>query len=347
MATQGLAALDIPPAARENRAGADAAGRPVNPNANPGAGLAVRRLTLSDFRCYHHQRIDIDTRGAGVVVLTGDNGAGKTNVLEALSFLAPGRGLRRARLADIIRREGENEGEGQGENEKSVSHQTPWGVAATVATPSGPVDIGTGFQAGVSGARDKRVVRIDGETVKSQAALGDYISVLWLTPQMDRLFLEGAGSRRRFLDRLVFDSDPAHLGRENVRFEGVKGGAELRSLVQNSQFVVVPSEWYDNSPLVIYESFAYGKPVIGARMGGITELIDHDQNGLHFEAGNVDELTDQISYLSNRPDLISEFGQQARRKAENEFEQETHYDRIYKWYEELATPSSLLTVEHS
>lgn len=156
-----------------------------------------------------------------------------------------------------------------------------------------------------------------------------------------KLRVIGEGPERAALQRYVEENSL-----KNVRFEGMKGGAELRSLVQNSRFVVVPSEWYDNSPLVIYESFAYGKPVIGARMGGIPELIDHDRNGLHFEAGNVGELTDQISYLSNRPDLISEFGQQARRKAENEFEPETHYDRIYKWYEELVTASSPLTIEH-
>lgn len=197
-----MAALDIKADARTPDA-------PVSYSAARAGTLAVRRLTLSDFRCYKHQRIDVD---AGIVVLTGDNGAGKTNVLEALSFLVPGRGLRRARLADIIRQKGDDDGAKEDNN----ARLSPWGVAATIHTPSGAVDIGTGFQAGVSGRRDKRVVRIDGETMKSQAALGEYVSAQWLTPQMDRLFLEGAGARRRFLDRLVFDSDPAHLGRVNA-----------------------------------------------------------------------------------------------------------------------------------
>ncbi|MEE8350964.1 MAG: DNA replication/repair protein RecF, partial [Rhodospirillales bacterium] len=201
MGQQGLAALKIPANIPPDApGGARGEGRIAEENT-----LAVRRLTLTDFRCYHHQRIDIDANGgSGIVVLTGDNGAGKTNVLEALSFLVPGRGLRRAKLSEIIRLRQEGAG------------LSPWGVAATVATPSGAVDIGTGFQAGVSGARDKRVVRIDGETMKSQAALGGYISAQWLTPQMDRLFLEGPLPRRRFFDRLVFDSDPAHLGRFNA-----------------------------------------------------------------------------------------------------------------------------------
>ena len=165
-------------------------------------GYAVKRLTLTDFRCYRHQRLEADK---GPVVLTGPNGAGKTNLLEGLSFLVPGRGLRRAKLSDVVRRQ-------QGNSAPSGS----WGVAASVHSPRGEVEIGTGFEAGRAGGRDKRIVRVDGETVKSQAVLAEYLSALWLTPQMDRLFLEGPGSRRRFLDRLVFDSDPAHLGRVNA-----------------------------------------------------------------------------------------------------------------------------------
>jgi len=175
---------------------------------------AVKRLTLTDFRCYTHQRLEADD---GPVVLTGPNGAGKTNLLEALSFLVPGRGLRRAKLADVMRRD-------SGDNAPAPGPSRPWGVAASVMTPRGKVDIGTGYLAGGqgggkaenSGSRDKRTVKIDGEMVKSQAALADHVSAQWLTPQMDRLFLEGPGSRRRFLDRLVFDSDPAHLGRVNA-----------------------------------------------------------------------------------------------------------------------------------
>ena len=182
-----MATLDIPAATREKATLAPGNG-----------GYAVKRLTLTDFRCYRHQRLEADK---GPVVLTGPNGAGKTNLLEGLSFLVPGRGLRRAKLSDVVRRQ-------QGNSAPSG----PWGVAASVHSPRGEVEIGTGFEAG----RDKRIVRVDGETVKSQAVLAEHLSALWLTPQMDRLFLEGPGSRRRFLDRLVFDSDPAHLGRVNA-----------------------------------------------------------------------------------------------------------------------------------
>ncbi|MDA1090812.1 MAG: DNA replication/repair protein RecF [Proteobacteria bacterium] len=167
-------------------------------------GLSVRRLTLTDFRCYHHLRMTLDARP---VVLTGANGAGKTNLLEGLSFLVPGRGLRRAKLSDIMRRE-------RGENiDAPQTPIRPWGVAATLSTPDGEVEIGTAFEKTAHANRDKRIVKVDGEVAKSQAILSDHVSALWLTPLMDRLFIEGPDARRRFLDRLVFDSDPAHAGR--------------------------------------------------------------------------------------------------------------------------------------
>lgn len=158
-------------------------------NAGP-AALSVARLTVTRFRCYASVRLSLDARP---VVLAGPNGAGKTNLLEAVSLLAPGRGLRRARLAEMDRH-----GDAGG-----------WGVAATIATPDGEVDIGTGRE------RDgeRRVVRINGEPARGQSALADFVSALWLTPDMDRLFREGASARRRFLDRLVYGFDPAHGGR--------------------------------------------------------------------------------------------------------------------------------------
>src|SRR6516225_4089744 len=143
--------------------------------------VGVTRLVLTDFRNYREARLTI---GTAPVVLTGPNGAGKTNLLEALSFLAPGRGLRSAKLAEIDRR-AESGGD---------PGDSGWAVAAVVATRRG-------------------AVRIDGEPVRSQATLGERLGVVWLTPSMDRLFLEGPGARRRFLDRLVLGLDPAHASR--------------------------------------------------------------------------------------------------------------------------------------
>ncbi|MEQ9554369.1 MAG: DNA replication/repair protein RecF [Rhodospirillales bacterium] len=163
--------------------------------------LAVRRLTLSDFRCYAALRLDLPE---GPVVLAGPNGAGKTNILEALSFLIPGRGLRRARLSEAARRD---------PGEDAAARPRPWAVAATVAGPDGETDVGTGLAASEAGDTEKRLVHVDGEAQRAQAVLSEHVSLQWLTPQMDRLFLDGASARRRFLDRLVYGRDPAHAGR--------------------------------------------------------------------------------------------------------------------------------------
>ena len=151
------------------------------------------RLDLTRFRSYRDARIETDGRP---VVLTGPNGAGKTNLLEALSFLAPGRGLRRARLAEIDCR----------------TDAGSWAVAARVVSTQGEAMIGTGRDP-ASDSGDRRLLRIDGHAVKGQAALARHLNLVWLTPQMDRLFQEGAAARRRFLDRLVFGFDPDHAHR--------------------------------------------------------------------------------------------------------------------------------------
>lgn len=155
------------------------------------ATSALARLTVTAFRSYERARLDIDP--ACHVVLTGANGAGKTNLLEAVSLLAPGRGLRGAKLAELDRIGG-----------------GPFGVAATVAGPDGSVEVATG-RAPEPG-RERRIVRIEGEAA-SQADLAGVIGLLWLTPAMDLLFQEGAAERRRFLDRLVLAGDPDHAAR--------------------------------------------------------------------------------------------------------------------------------------
>jgi len=121
----------------------------------------------------------------------------------------------------------------------------------------------------------------------------------------------------------------------NVKFLGSKEGEELEALVRDCRAVVVPSEWYDNSPLVIYEAFAYSRPVICAKMGGMPELVDHEENGLHFEAGNVESLSTQLKRMWREPEMAVAFGQAARAKAEKEFDPNVHYCKIYKWYQEL------------
>jgi DNA replication and repair protein RecF len=153
---------------------------------------ALTRLSLTDFRNHAEALI---APGGGFVILTGENGAGKTNILEAVSLLTPGRGLRGATLSEMARSGGPG----------------GFGIGARLG---GDVDLGTGT---LATAPERRQVRINGAD-KSAAALGEWLSVLWLTPAMDRLFLESAGGRRRFLDRLVLAREPGHAAHAN-RYE--------------------------------------------------------------------------------------------------------------------------------
>ena len=160
-------------------------------------GPHIARLSVSDFRCYEQASLEVDHRP---VVLSGPNGAGKTNLLEALSFLAPGRGLRQARLSEIDRR---NAG-------------MAWAVAARLSGPDGDCDIGTGRDPAIEeNARERRILRIDGSPQRGLTGLAERLALLWLTPQMDGLFLDSRSARRRFLDRLVASFDPGHASRLN------------------------------------------------------------------------------------------------------------------------------------
>ncbi len=153
----------------------------------------LKRAVLTDFRNY---RRVVFAPGPGVNVVTGPNGSGKTNLLEAISLLNPGPGLRSAR-ADALPRFG-----GAG----------VWGVAAAIEAAGAPREIGTGAAPDEVGraATPRRLFRLDGVPVRSGAPLADLFPVLWLTPQMERLWGEPPSGRRRFLDRLVTSLDPAH-----------------------------------------------------------------------------------------------------------------------------------------
>jgi DNA replication and repair protein RecF len=156
---------------------------------------AITRLALTDFRS--HAALAI-VAAPGAIVITGENGAGKTNILDAISLLGPGRGLRGAALSDAARSSGPG----------------GWSVAATLATDGGDVEIGTGTAAS---APERRIVRING-AASTAATLGDWLALVWLTPAMDRLFADTPAARRRFLDRLVLALHPGH-GRETLRYD--------------------------------------------------------------------------------------------------------------------------------
>ncbi len=122
---------------------------------------------------------------------------------------------------------------------------------------------------------------------------------------------------------------------KNVEFLGSLDGKPLKKIILESSFVVVPSEWYENSPMVIYESFAMGKPVIGSRIGGIPEFIDHGQNGYLFEPSNDQELGYWINHLIKRKNLCTTMGKAARKKALNVFNENLHYHQIMDLYHSL------------
>ena len=153
--------------------------------------LRLTGLRLTDFRSW--AQLDQGFSGR-IVVIAGENGAGKTNLLEAISLLTPGRGLRSARPGDPARRTAEG-------------RAPAWGVVAGLEGPQGPVRIATGT---TPEAPDRRAFRLDGTQVRTQAEVSAHVAAVWLTPQMDALFQENASGRRSFLDRLAWALEPHH-----------------------------------------------------------------------------------------------------------------------------------------
>jgi DNA replication and repair protein RecF len=156
----------------------------------------IAHLSLKDFRTYPALDLSVSQR---LVALVGDNGAGKTNLLEALSLFTPGRGLRRAELAAMARQDGPGS----------------FAASVTLDTAYGEHRLGTGFEPAPDG-RPGRLCRIDGAPAPSPAAFAEHLRVVWLTPDLDALFRGPAGDRRRFLDRLVLAVDAEHGARVNA-----------------------------------------------------------------------------------------------------------------------------------
>lgn len=199
--------------------------------------MPVSRLALTDFRSYPSALIE---PGPGFVLLSGENGAGKTNLLEAVSLLSPGRGLRGTALSEMSRIAGEG------------------GFA--VAAKLGDVEVGTGT---LPTARERRQVRINSAPA-SVNSLSEWLSVLWLTPAMDRLFLGSAGDRRRFLDRLVLALEPSHA-HHSSRYE-----AAMRSRNKLLADQAVPdSSWLSALEQQMAE---HGTAIGGARARTVAEL---------------------------------------------------------------------------
>lgn len=185
---------------------------PLESDAPPLERVAIVSVRLTDFRNYASLALETGERH---VVLAGDNGAGKTNLLEALSLLSPGRGLRRATFTEMARAGGAGS----------------FAVATELSGPTGRVKIGTGLGAASAGdeedERGGRIVRIDGQPAKRVEELVEHIRLLWLTPASDGLFTGPASDRRRFLDRLVVALDPEHSARVASFEKAMRGRNKL------------------------------------------------------------------------------------------------------------------------
>jgi DNA replication and repair protein RecF len=177
--------------------------------------LRINRLSLTNFRNYRSASLCTDDR---TVVLIGANGAGKTNCLEAISLLAPGRGLRGVPFADLAIQGGDG----------------GWAVFAELNAGEAVHTIGTGLEQALPGQPEKtaRTVRINGANMKTPGALARYGQMVWLTPAMDGLFTGPAGERRRFLDRLLINIDPANA---------VLAGAYERAMRQRNKALEIHS----------------------------------------------------------------------------------------------------------
>lgn len=233
----------------------------------------VTRLTLTDFRNYAFLRINPNLRP---IIITGENGSGKTNILEAVSFLTPGRGMRSARLADIRR------------FTPAVvdSAYTPsnssWAVSAVVSKNGDEYEIGTAVENILreedeeNSAYNKRIVKIEGQKTSSQGELGHYLSAIWLTPQMDRLFRGGSQPRRSFLDRLVYAFDNEHAKR-------------------TSNFEHLYKQWYQ----LIKNSNGRADPVW---LSGIEENMA--ATGVAIAAARREQIARLNRFIENEPDDI-------------------------------------------
>ncbi len=238
---------------------------------------AVARLILQDFRSY--EALDLPVEGQ-IVALIGENGAGKTNILEALSLFAPGRGLRRAELPAMARLGGDGS----------------FAASVTLAEEAGR--LGVGLAPPDAEGRRARLARIDGQPAGSALAFSEYLRLVWLTPDLDGLFRGAAGDRRRFLDRLVLAIDPGHATRSNALERALR--SRNRILEESAS----QSQWLDAIEREIAElgvAVAAARAETVARLSAIIAESRDEASPFPFAdlalAGEIDTLVARLPAL--------------------------------------------------
>ncbi|ESW83301.1 DNA replication/repair protein RecF [Mesorhizobium sp. M0761] len=236
----------------------------------------ISKLTLTNFRNYAALSIGFSP---GAVVFSGDNGAGKTNLLEAISLLTPGRGLRRAPYVDVAREGGDG----------------GFALHARLDGPEGQVEIGTGITGGEAAGEGGRKVRINGAPARSADAMLEWLRVVWLTPAMDGLFPGPAADRRRFLDRLVLAIDPGH-GQRALDYEKAMRGRN-RLLTEGSR----DGAWFDAIEMQMVET---GVAIAAARaelVRLLAAMIDRLPSSGPFPQADISLFGDLESHVASAP----------------------------------------------
>ncbi len=254
---------------------------------------ALQSITLNHFRCYDTQ--SLKDLPSGLIVLCGANGAGKTNILEAISLLTPGRGIRGAKPGEIQKHNAEK----------------PWAISAKIQTKYEEITLGTGRDP----QTDKRIIRINGQSARSQTALSQYLACVWLTPQMDRLFIDSSRERRKFLDRLIFAFDAGHAGRIN-RYDNAL--AQRSKLLRDGR--------HDDSWLAGLENqmAETGMAIAAARLDFTQKLQTACQNADHAHfplarlqlCGTLEERLTHSPALELEEDFKQQLGQSRSRDAQ-------------------------------
>ncbi|ESZ03593.1 DNA replication/repair protein RecF [Mesorhizobium sp. M1060] len=236
----------------------------------------ISKLTLTNFRNYAALSIGFSP---GAVVFSGDNGAGKTNLLEAISLLTPGRGLRRAPYVDVAREGGDG----------------GFALHARLDGPEGQVEIGTGITGGEAAGEGGRKVRINGAPARSADAMLEWLRVVWLTPAMDGLFPGPAADRRRFVDRLVLAIDPGH-GQRALDYEKAMRGRN-RLLTEGSR----DGAWFDAIEMQMVET---GVAIAAARaelVRLLAAMIDRLPSSGPFPQADISLFGDLESHVASAP----------------------------------------------